>query len=112
MGKSFYRVSESLRADKALWSTTGLLVALLLIGLWLLWAISAHVVLYETSDSARVEVAGAAYPLQSSITGRVTFSELSLGKEVRVGDVLVEVESEDVRLNLGLERTRIATLRP
>jgi len=112
MANSFHRVSQSLRADNGIRSSAGLLIALALIAAWLLWAFQAHVTEYEVSDSARLEVAGAAYPVQANVAGRLMVSRLVLGKEVHVGDVLAELDSNDERLNLQEERTRLATLGP
>lgn len=112
MANSFYRVNEQLRADRMLFSVAGLLAAFALTSAWALWAAVSRVTIYETSDSARVEAAGAAYPLQSGTTGRVVSSRLTLGREVRAGDILVEMEDDDVRLNAEMERTRVAALMP
>jgi membrane fusion protein (multidrug efflux system) len=90
----------------------GLLAVFALTGMWAVWAASSHVTVYETSESARLEAAGAAYPLQSGATGRVVSLRLTLGREVRAGDVLVEIENDDVRLNAEMERTRAAALMP
>lgn len=112
MANSFHRVSQSLRADNGVRSTTGVVIALVLVGAWLAWALNAHVARYEISDSARLEVNGAAYPVQANVSGRLVASQLALGKEVRAGDVLVELESSDERLSFEEERTRLATLGP
>ncbi len=89
-----------------------LLTALVLLSAWLVWAFRAHITRYEISDSARLEVAAAAYPVQASVSGRLVFSQLVLGKEVRSGDVLVELDSNSERLSLQEERTRLSALEP
>ena len=112
MANSFHRVSQSLRADNGIRSATGLLVAFGLISAWLGWAFKAHVTRYETSDSARLEVNGAAYPVQANVSGRLVTSQMILGKEVHAGEVLVELDSNDERLNLQQEQARLNTLSP
>ena len=67
---------------------------------------------YEVSDTARLEVNGAAYPIQANVSGRLVASQLVLGREVRAGDVLAELESNDERLSLQEERTRLASMGP
>jgi membrane fusion protein (multidrug efflux system) len=67
---------------------------------------------YEISESARLELDAAAYPVQASVAGRLVASQLVLGKEVHAGEVLAQVESDDERLSLQEERTRFASLEP
>lgn len=112
MANSFHRVSQSLRLDKGLWSFTAILIALTLVAAWLVWAFRARVTHYEVSDSARLEVNGAAYPVQADVPGRLLVSKLVLGKEVHTGDILLELESKDEQLSLEQERIHRASLEP
>jgi len=112
MADSFHRVNQSLRSDNGLRSLTALLLGLTLVGAWICWAFKAKVAHYEIADSARLEAGGAAYPIQSSIAGRVVTSALVLGQEVRVGEVLAELDSQDQRLSLRQEQTHLASLTP
>lgn len=109
---NFHRVSQSLRADRGLASMIALVVALGLVSAWIAWAFRARVTRYEISDSARLEITGAAYPIQANVSGRLVLSKLVLGAEVHAGDVLAELDSNDERLSLQEERTRLATLEP
>ena len=112
MPNSFYRVSHSLRAGNGLRSSAGIVIALALAAGWTTWACKARVTRYEISESARLEVDAAAYPIQTSVSGQLAASQLILGKEVHLGDVLAEIESDNERLSLQEERTRFATLEP
>jgi multidrug resistance efflux pump len=112
MANSFHRVSHSLRADNGIRSSVALAIAITLAAGWMFWAFTARVARYEISESARLEVDAAAYPVQASVAGRVVASQLVLGKEIHVGDVLVQIESDDERLSLQEERTRLSTLEP
>ncbi|MDQ2899911.1 MAG: HlyD family efflux transporter periplasmic adaptor subunit [Acidobacteriota bacterium] len=89
-----------------------LLCAAALLGGWILWAAEARVTRYEVSETARLEVDSAAYPVQARVAGRVVSARLSLGRQIHAGDVLVELESETERLNLQEERARLAALAP
>lgn len=91
---------------------TALAIAMVLLGAWLTWALRARVTQYEVSDAARLEVSGAAYPIQANAAGRLIASRLLLGKEVHSGDVLVELDSNDQQLDLAQERTRFRSLEP
>lgn len=112
MANSFHRVSQSLRADHGGRSTLALLIATTLIAAWLAWAFQSRVTRVEISDSARLEVDRAAYPIQSGSSGRLTVSNLVLGRDVHAGDVLAELDSTAERLSLREEQTRLAALRP
>ncbi|MGI9073303.1 MAG: HlyD family secretion protein [Bryobacteraceae bacterium] len=112
MANSFHRVSHSLRADNGLRSSAGIVIALALAAGWTTWAFKARVTRYEISESARLEVDSAAYPVQASVAGQLVASQLVLGNEVHAGDVLAEIASDNERLSLQEERTRLATLEP
>ncbi|MFL6350769.1 MAG: HlyD family secretion protein [Bryobacteraceae bacterium] len=112
MANSFHRVTHSLRADNGLTSSAGIILTLVLATAWITWAFEARVTRYEISESARLEVDAAGYPIQASVAGQLVASELVLGHEVHTGDVLAEIESDKERLGLQEERTRLATLEP
>ncbi len=112
MTNSFHRVNQSLRADRPIRSTLGVCIGLLLLTGWTTWAFRAHITRYEVSDSARLEADGAAYPVQASVGGRLVAFKLVLGRDVLAGEVLAEIESNDQKLNLEEERTRLASLAP
>lgn len=109
---SFHRVRHSLRADNGLKSVTGLLVALAVGTSWLVWGWQARITRYELSESARLELDGAAYPVQANAAGRLVSSALVLGKEVYAGEVLAELDDNDQRLNVQQEKTHLASLEP
>ncbi len=112
MPASFYRSSQSLHADGSVRSIIFLLASSVLIGAWVAWSVQSEVTRYEVSETARLEVDRAAYPLQTRVSGRVVGSKLNLGDVVRAGDILVELETEAERLSLQEERTRLSALRP
>lgn len=112
MSNSFQRVSQSLQRDHARPSLLALLIGAVLLFGWLAWAFKAHITRYEVSDSARLEVDRAAYPVDATGSGRLVASALSLGREVRTGDVLAELDSNAERLSLQEERARLGALLP
>ena len=66
--------------------------------------------MYAVTDTARLEVERAVYPIETSVDGRVVATHLALGREVQGGEVLVELEAEPQRLQREEERTRLAAL--
>lgn len=91
---------------------TGAVVALGVGTSWLVWGCEARITRYELSESARVELDGAAYPVQANAAGRLVSYSCVLGKEVRAGEVLAELDDNDQRLSLQQEQTHLASLTP
>src|SRR4051794_34021554 len=112
MSQSFPSVHHRLRNDRGLTSTVALCVAILFLSAWLAWAFLARITRYEVSESARLEVDTAPYPIQANISGRLLRSSLVLGKQINAGDVLAELDSETQELSLREEQTRLFQLQP
>jgi multidrug resistance efflux pump len=112
MFSSFSRSVRSLEADSPNRSVYALLFATSLLGAWVAWFLLARVAVYEISDRADVEVDRSAHPLEAQFTGRVVSSRLALDREVRLGELLVELDSDAQQLQLKKERVRLATLAP
>lgn len=112
MKPTFPRVEDALRADRALRSNLGIALALVLGGAWLIWAFCAQLTRYEVSENARLEVDSAIYPIQSSLPGRLSVSYLTLGREVKIGEVLAELDSQAEKLSLAEQRTKLAAIQP
>jgi multidrug resistance efflux pump len=112
MGSSFSNSMRSLANDRFSPSFLGLIIAVLILAVWTAWLVMARISVYETSDSARLEVNTSVYPIAAPVGGKVTSTFVTLNREVRAGDVLVEFESEDEKLRLGEARTEAASLAP
>jgi multidrug resistance efflux pump len=106
---SFARTMRALDAD----GTSPALLAVILVaglgGVWTCWLVAARVPVYQLSETARLEVERV-HPMAASVAGRVVATELVLGREVRQGDVLVEVESERERTQTTEERSHLSAL--
>lgn len=112
MANTFHRVNQSLRADNGVVSAITVLVAALLLAGWLAWAFQSRITRYEISDSARLEVDRAAYPIEAGVAGRLAVSRLVLEKEVRAGEILAEIDSTPQTLSLQEQRLRLAGIQP
>ena len=64
----------------------------------------------SSTDTARLEVQRAVYPIETPVDGRVVVTHLTLGREAQCGDALVELEADTQRLQCKEERTRLAVL--
>ena len=104
MFEPFSRSLRSLRADSFQLTLSVLALAGLLLVGWGAWFFFAQVSLYAVTDRARLEVDQQAYPVDAPISGRVVATYLRLGKEVQKGDLLLELDFEQVRYQL--EETR------
>jgi multidrug resistance efflux pump len=107
---AFSRSMRSLAADGFGRSLVGLLSATLLLGGWGAWFLLSRVAVYEVTQSARLEVDRAAYPLATPVAGRVAVTRLVVGQEVQAGEVLVELDAEAQRLQQEEARVRLAAL--
>ena len=65
----------------------------LLSGAWTLWAVCSHVDLVAVSQAARIE-REYYHPVSSRVSGRITATNIALDREVKAGDVLVELDQE------------------
>lgn len=110
MSTPFSRSMRSLTADGFRCPMVGMLSATTLLIAWAVWFCLARVTLYEVTTTARLEVDRAVYPIEAPVAGRIVATHLMLGQEVQTSDVLVELETNEQRLQLEEERTRLAAL--
>jgi membrane fusion protein (multidrug efflux system) len=79
---------------------------------WTLWFFLAHVSLYETSRQARLEVETAPHDVDAPVSGRLLRTNLVLGRQVSEGELLIEIDSEALRLERQAEVTRVLAVAP
>lgn len=106
---SFSRTMRALDADGMSPALLGVILIAGLGGVWSSWLVVARVPVYQLSEAARLELESI-HPVASPVAGRVVSSALALGREVRAGDVLLEVEAERERLETAEERMRLASV--
>ena len=112
MADPFARTSQALERDRGRRGFVVPTLVLAFIVAWAGWFLNARVAVYAVSDRARVEVDRAPSPVESPVTGRVVATALSLGREVRTGDVLVELDTASQALEVNEERVRLEGLAP
>jgi multidrug resistance efflux pump len=103
---------RSLIADGFRPSIVGLLLVVILLGLWMTWLSFARIALYEVADTARLEVNQAAHPVEASIGGRIVAVNLIVGREIQAGEMIIELDSEAERLQIEEQRTQLASIQP
>jgi membrane fusion protein (multidrug efflux system) len=112
MATAFSRTLRSLEADQFRSTALIFLAVACLLALWGWWATHSHVGLYEVTENARLEIDNAVYPLQAPSAGRVVSASLSIGQQVKEGDVLVELESDPQGLEVKEQQARLTTIDP
>jgi membrane fusion protein (multidrug efflux system) len=89
-----------------------LVLATVLLAAWIGWFFLARVAVYEVTDRADLQVDRAAHPIEAQFTGRVVGSYLMLDREVKSGEILVELDADAQQLQLKEERVRSSALAP
>ena len=112
MTTAFTHTMRSLETDSYRRSIFGLLIAAMLLGAWITWAFLSRVVRYEISDIARLEVDQSTYVVQAPIVGRIVASRLVLGREVKGGEILLELDAIPEKLQIQEERSRHQVINP
>jgi len=112
MAAAFTQTLRSLASDRPRASIAAIgLAAAVVIG-WGVWMTTARVTVYAVTERARVEVEVRSYAVDAPIAGRIARVDATLGRDVREGDVLVELDAELLRRQLDELRARIASVQP
>ncbi len=104
MSTGFYRTLRALELERfhAQYLAAGVGAALFLA--WGAWFIFARVPVFRVSDNARIEAVEKVRSIESSVAGQVITQRLEVGRQVREGEVVVELDSSAQRF--GLEEAR------
>lgn len=108
MAINFQRTLRSLECERRswlAWSAMGLTVAML--G----WSIGARIPVFETTHSARIEVFSDSYAVATTIAGQIKLSNLRLGAIVKAGDILVELDATNTRLQRDEAEARVTAIK-
>ena len=100
---------RALDADGLSPALLGVVLVAGLAGVWSAWLVAARVPVYQLSETARLEVERI-HPVSSPVAGRVVSTGLVLGRDVKQGDVLLEIDADRERLETDEERTRLSSL--
>ena len=107
----FDRTLRAVDNERASRWVIGILTVLSLLGGWCAWFIWGQVSVYEVTDRAALEAEAAAHPVATRVDGRVVKSILELGRIVKTGELLVELDADTERLALEETKARLAGLR-
>lgn len=115
---AFSRTTRSLAAhDERGWFGV-VVLGVVLLGAWSAWLLFGSISVFEVSDTARLEVQSAVHPITVATAGRLERIDVTIGQQVRSGDVLAEIDALPERVAVQenrLQRTafsgRLAALR-
>ena len=108
MGVAFSRTTRALHRDRSLGSRLAIGIAVLLLLAWALWFAFGKVTVYEVSRAARVEVSSSSREVSSIRDGRLVATGLYIGRRVRAGEVLAQLDSDPQKLMLAEAEARLA----
>jgi adhesin transport system membrane fusion protein len=106
LASPFSRTTRALAADSSRLGLIVLGVAGLVLAAWLAWFLFGGVTVYEVSRQARLESGSAARDVSAVQAGRLVSSSLQIGKAVRAGDLLVELDAGPQVMRAAEEDTR------
>lgn len=104
--------SQTLRALEADRPRPWRYLALILVPVaaWAGWSCLVPVTVYETSESAQLEVDAAVHPVATEVAGRVTHSRLALGRRVEANEVLLRLDVQAEQLAIREKEVRVEGL--
>lgn len=108
----FIRSNEFLRRDGLRGSVLKVVLCLCLFSLWGWWFCFATVGVYEVSDGSQIEVSQEIHPVEVEVGGRILSSSLVLGKKVQAGDLLLEIDDSEPRLELNEMQAKLTGVGP
>ncbi len=109
MNEGFARTVHSLGSERRL-STLGLFGTGLLLLIWLVWLFTARISVFEVTREGRVEADRASYPIAARVDGRVVEMLARVGQRVAAGEILVELDTEELLARRREEEARHAAL--
>jgi multidrug resistance efflux pump len=110
MSVEFFRTMRELESDSphhTIWAAA-IVTALLVV--WSVCLATARVAIYGATDKARLVSKG--YEADAPVAARIVAINVSLGQQVKKGDLLVELDSGAERRQLAEDRTPLAVIGP
>lgn len=90
-----------LETDRLRGAAAAGICGVLVLMLWIAWALCFDVGIYITSETARVESQLTVHDVRSPLEGELASLRVALGSRVRDGEPLFELDREELELELG-----------
>lgn len=110
MSSPFAHTLRSLEVDGSRGARALVVLALVLFAGWLTWMTLAEVPVTEVSEDARVQIDAVGHELTVAVEGRILGVRARVGEQVAAGDVIVELDDKDTRLQLDQAQARVRSL--
>lgn len=111
MPQQYSQTMRAFAAERPRRAMLAWLVAGVLAAAWLIWFAAADVTVRAASEHARLEVAVAPSGIDTMVAGEVMSNALVLGREVKKGEVLLEIDARRETLLLQQEKSQLAAAR-
>src|SRR3954470_1073048 len=111
MPNAFQRTMRSFEADSFRAHGVVLVLAIAVLAGWLSWSFLARVSVVQVTSSGRVESVRAVHQVDSPVEGQVVRAPRQLGDAVEAGDLLVELDSRPLQIELARTRAQEQTQR-
>lgn len=112
MAQPFPYTLRSLRNDSGHTAAVAIIALVIAAAVWSVWLFRARVTVYEVSNKTRLEVRGAAFPVNSALAGRIAVVEARLGQTVKKGALLFRLDAPVEEKQLATARVRLAAIDP
>ena len=110
MATPFNHTLQALMVDSTRQGRLGLVSVVIVLSIWLVWFLFADVGIYKTAP-AQLQAELDIHTVEASTGGRVVATHMAVGREVHVGDILVELEDTAVRLKLAEHTAKLDSAR-
>lgn len=110
MATTFSHTLQALMAESLHRSPVGLASVVIILSIWFAWFLFAEVGIYKTAP-AHLQAQRDIHAVEARTEGRVVAIHMAVGREVRAGDVLVELEDTAIRLKLAEHNARLNAAR-
>ena len=112
MPTTFSRTTRSLVHDSSKYAVVAWAIGGLLLAGWMTWLCFARITVYEISSKAHLEVNRSAHSIAALVSSKIVATSISLGQEVKAGEVLIELDTSSEKLRLQEEESRQQSLPP
>ncbi|MFO1151083.1 MAG: HlyD family efflux transporter periplasmic adaptor subunit [Alsobacter sp.] len=110
MATPYPQTARALAQDRPVLAHVAWIASGLVLIAWILWFCFSSLTLYQTSRRARLEVRRAPHAVDATAAGALLSTSLVMGRTVKAGEVLVELDATRERLRGEEERARLAAL--
>ena len=92
MATPFFSSLRSIESDDSRHWIGWVGLAVALASAWCVWAVLAHVALYESTSEARIEVASPVHEITSAVSDQIRSVHVAVGDSVAPGQLLIELD--------------------